>query len=53
MKSFLAKMHRIERDDTKILNISVAHGFRAADVAEMGTKVVAIRSTSSAPTASF
>ena len=40
MKSFLAKMRRIEADDAKILNISIAHGFRAADVSEMGTKVI-------------
>ncbi|MEO1019802.1 MAG: M81 family metallopeptidase, partial [Pseudomonadota bacterium] len=40
MKGFLAKMFEVERDDPKILNVSVAHGFRAADVPEMGTKVV-------------
>ncbi len=40
MKSFLAKMFEIERSDAKILNVSVAHGFRAADVPDMGTKVV-------------
>lgn len=40
MKSLVDKMRSIERDDARILNVSVAHGFRAADVAEMGTKVV-------------
>jgi microcystin degradation protein MlrC len=42
MKSFVEKIRRIEREDDRVLSISVVHGFRAADVPEMGTKVVVI-----------
>jgi microcystin degradation protein MlrC len=42
MQSFVEKIRRIEREDDRILDISVVHGFRAADVPEMGTKVVVL-----------
>ncbi|MEM7022233.1 MAG: M81 family metallopeptidase [Pseudomonadota bacterium] len=42
MKGFVAKLRQIEQDDSRILDISIAHGFRAADVPEMGTKVVVL-----------
>jgi microcystin degradation protein MlrC len=42
MKSFVEKLRRIEREDDRVLDIGVVHGFRAADVPEMGTKVVVL-----------
>lgn len=42
MKGFVARIRQIEQDDPKVLSISVVHGFRAADVPEMGTKVVVV-----------
>lgn len=42
MRSFVDRIKAIERDDDKVLSISVVHGFRAADVPEMGTKVVVV-----------
>ncbi|HEX5078062.1 MAG TPA: M81 family metallopeptidase [Geminicoccaceae bacterium] len=42
MKSFVEKIRRIEREDRRVLSISVVHGFRAADVPEMGSKVVVV-----------
>jgi microcystin degradation protein MlrC len=40
MKGFVANIRRIEREDPKVLSVSYVHGFRAANVPEMGTKVV-------------
>ena len=40
MKSFVERLHDIERQDEQILDISIVHGFRAGDVPEMGSKVV-------------
>lgn len=40
MKSFVERIRQIEREDAKVLNISIVHGFRAADVPEMGSKVL-------------
>ncbi len=42
MQGFVEKIRRIEREDDRVLDISVVHGFRAADVPEMGTKVVVL-----------
>ena len=42
MQGFVEKIRRIEREDDRVLSISVVHGFRAADVPEMGTKVVVL-----------
>ena len=42
MKGFVEKIRRIEREDERVLSISIVHGFRAADVPEMGTKVVVL-----------
>ena len=42
MKGFVERIRRIEREDPKVLSVSVVHGFRAADVPEMGTKVVVV-----------
>lgn len=40
MKNFVAKIRRLEKEDSDILTISLIHGFMAADVAEMGAKVL-------------
>ena len=40
MQSFIGKVRDLERDDPRLLNISIVHGFRAGDVPEMGCKVV-------------
>jgi microcystin degradation protein MlrC len=42
MKGFVEKIRRIEREDERVLSISIVHGFRAADVPEMGSKVVVV-----------
>ena len=42
MKGFVERIRQIERDDPGCSSISIVHGFRAADVPEMGTKVVVI-----------
>ncbi|MEM7024100.1 MAG: M81 family metallopeptidase [Pseudomonadota bacterium] len=42
MKSFIARIRQIEQDDPRVLSISVVHGFRAADVPELGTKVIVV-----------
>jgi microcystin degradation protein MlrC len=42
MKSFVDRIRRIEREDSRILSISIVHGFRAADVPEMGSKVIVV-----------
>jgi microcystin degradation protein MlrC len=42
MQSFVERIRRIEREDERILSISIVHGFRAADVPEMGSKVIVV-----------
>ena len=42
MQSLVERIRQIEREDKRILSISIVHGFRAADVPEMGSKVVVI-----------
>lgn len=42
MRSFVDRMIAIERDDPKVLSVSLVHGFMAGDVPEMGTKVLVI-----------
>lgn len=40
MKSFVARIRRLEKTRKEVLAISLVHGFMAADVPEMGTKVL-------------
>ncbi|MFO1209862.1 MAG: M81 family metallopeptidase [Amaricoccus sp.] len=42
MRGFVDRLMAIERDDPKVLSLSVIHGFMAGDVAEMGTKTIAV-----------
>jgi microcystin degradation protein MlrC len=42
MRSFVDAMFAIERDDGKVLSVSLVHGFMAGDVPEMGTKMLVI-----------
>ena len=42
MRSFVDRMIALEQSDADILSISVIHGFMAADVPEMGTKIIVI-----------
>ncbi|WDR05864.1 M81 family metallopeptidase [Devosia rhodophyticola] len=42
MSSFVEKIKQIEQADPKVLSISVIHGFMAADVPEMGTKIIVV-----------
>jgi microcystin degradation protein MlrC len=42
MRGFVDRMMAIERDDPKVLSLSVIHGFMAGDVPEMGTKMIAV-----------
>ncbi|PZM14718.1 M81 family metallopeptidase [Rhizobium tubonense] len=42
MRSFVDKIMKIEKDDADILSISVIHGFMAADVPDMGTKLLVV-----------
>lgn len=42
MKSFVAGMHDIERNDPLILSVSTVHGFPWGDVPAMGTKVLVV-----------
>lgn len=42
MRDFVDRLFALERDDPKLLSVSVVHGFMAADVPEMGTKVVVV-----------
>jgi microcystin degradation protein MlrC len=42
MRSFVDRMFKIERDDPKVLSLSLIHGFMAGDVPEMGTRMLAI-----------
>ncbi|MBI4921489.1 MAG: M81 family metallopeptidase [Devosia nanyangense] len=42
MRSFVDKMFAIERDDPKVLSLSLIHGFMAGDVPELGTRMLVI-----------
>lgn len=42
MRGFVDRMMAIEREDPKVLSLSVIHGFMAGDVPEMGTKTIAV-----------
>jgi microcystin degradation protein MlrC len=42
MRSFVDRMFAIERDDPKVLSVSLVHGFMAGDVPEMGTKMLVV-----------
>lgn len=42
MRGFIDKIQRIEQQRDDILSISVIHGFMAADVPDMGTKIMVI-----------
>ena len=42
MRSFVDRMYAIERDDPKVLSVSLVHGFMAGDVPEMGTKMLVV-----------
>ena len=42
MRDFVDRMFAIERDDPKVLSLSLIHGFMAGDVPEMGTKMLVI-----------
>lgn len=42
MRGFVDRMMALERSEPKLLSISAIHGFMAADVPEMGTKMIAV-----------
>lgn len=42
MRGFVDRMYGLEKSEAGVLSISVIHGFMAADVPEMGTKVVVV-----------
>jgi microcystin degradation protein MlrC len=42
MRAFVDRMSAIERDDPKVLSLSLIHGFMAGDVPEMGTRMMVI-----------
>ena len=42
MKSFVVKMRQLEKTRKEVLAISLVHGFMAADVPEMGTKMLVV-----------
>ena len=42
MRGFVDRMMAIEAADPKVLSLSAIHGFMAGDVAEMGTKMIAV-----------
>lgn len=42
MRSFVDRLRQIEREDGKVLDISVIHGFKAANVADLGAKIVVV-----------
>ncbi|WP_189425543.1 M81 family metallopeptidase [Devosia pacifica] len=42
MRSFVDRLHVLEREEPGVLSISVIHGFLAGDVPEMGTKVLVV-----------
>jgi microcystin degradation protein MlrC len=42
MRGFVDRMLTLEATDPQILSLSVIHGFMAADVPEMGTRIIAV-----------
>ena len=42
MKGFIAKIRHIEKTSEEVIAISLIHGFMAADVPEMGTKILVV-----------
>lgn len=42
MRSFVDRLYALEKSEPNILSISIIHGFMAADVPEMGTKVMVV-----------
>jgi microcystin degradation protein MlrC len=42
MRSFVDRMFAIERDDPRVLSLSLIHGFMAGDVPEMGTRMLVV-----------
>jgi microcystin degradation protein MlrC len=42
MRAFVDQLFAIERDDPKVLSLSLIHGFMAGDVPEMGTKMLVV-----------
>ena len=42
MRGFVDQLLALEASDPEILSLSVIHGFMAADVPEMGTKIIAV-----------
>jgi microcystin degradation protein MlrC len=42
MRGFVDRLYALEREDSRILSLSVIHGFMAGDVPEMGTKILVV-----------
>jgi microcystin degradation protein MlrC len=42
MRDFVDRLFAIERDDPKVLSLSLIHGFMAGDVPEMGTRMMVV-----------
>lgn len=42
MRSFVDRLYALERDDPKVLSVSLIHGFMAADVPDMGTRMLVV-----------
>lgn len=42
MRGFVDRMFALERDDPKVLSVSLIHGFMAGDVPEMGTRMLVV-----------
>lgn len=42
MRAFVDKLYALEKSEPGLLSVSVIHGFMAADVPEMGTKVLVV-----------
>ncbi|MEO5805235.1 M81 family metallopeptidase [Devosia sp.] len=42
MRSFVDRLYGLEQSDPALLSISVIHGFMAADVPELGTRVIVV-----------
>jgi microcystin degradation protein MlrC len=42
MRGFVDRMFALEASDPKLLSVSAIHGFMAADVPELGTKIIAV-----------
>lgn len=42
MRGFVDALYAIEAEEKNIVSLSVIHGFMAGDVAEMGTKIIAV-----------